>query len=203
VPRRPGTPPRVPPHLPPERSSGRRREEEDEEKSRSRIKLGTSRREEKRESGNFNGAIAWRQGIGFWVFEAPYRDEDLAFHPGKKPPAGVRVVSSSKRAYDTIQLVTGKPPAKPVTIDMGITDIEVSKPGHQPGKTGIKFTADPLQRTKGDITVKREVPNLARAGKSPSLAKGGNISRKEGRIFVTSAKEGKMYSRRPLRGRRT
>jgi len=166
-----------------------------------RIAKGNDVAEKTDKPSEYSGAIAWQQGIGWWVFKAPYREEDLSFHPGKKPPAGVRIVSASKRAYDTIQQVTGEPPKRPVSIDMGITDIEVSKPAFKPGKTGIKFTADPLRRTRGDITVTRDNHNLLNRKKnnhSPLINNNTLVSTKKGRIYHTKSRGGELLSRRPL-----
>ena len=112
------------------------------------------------------GAIAWRQGFGWWIVTKPYRDRSHAiFVYGKQAPPGVQVSSPGKRSpHRSIQTVEGKPPAR-VHIDSGIQDIIITKPTRPGGKPAIAFKADPRQRTRGDFSLRKPGMRLQREGK--------------------------------------
>jgi len=118
------------------------------------------KQEEKRQE--FAGAITWKQGFGWWSVKAPYKNRsDVAFFYKDPPPNAKIVKGGAKSALRSIQTVTGIPPKK-LTIDLGIMDIIIRKPGSKPGKPGaIEFKRDPEQKATGDISIVKgseEVP---------------------------------------------
>jgi hypothetical protein len=102
----------------------------------------------------FAGAIAWRQGFGWWAIKRPYRSQvDAAFFKGKPPPNAEIIKGGVRSAYRSIQTLTGLPPER-LAIDMGIFDILIGKPHRKPGEPGaIRFKKDIGQKTAGDITI--------------------------------------------------
>lgn len=78
---------------------------------------------------------------------------------GRKPQ-GAAIATGKGSAYKTIRRMTGKAPARKVTLDMGIQDIAIAPRGKG---VGIRFTPDPRQATKSDITIgRRKLPRLRR-----------------------------------------
>lgn len=110
----------------------------------------------------FKGAIAWKQGFGWWCVKAPYKNRSDAAFFYKHPPVGAKIVKEGlKSALRSIQTITGIPPEK-LRIDLGIMDITIREPGSKPGKPGaIEYERDIEQKKKGDITITKgseEVP---------------------------------------------
>ena len=107
------------------------------------------------ELGNPTSAIAWRMGkVGqndvYYVVSAPFKSEkDVTIFVGKLPE-GVKVSAGGEdSARKSIQILTGKAPAK-LSIGIGAMD------GYITGKPlNIKFRADPKQRVRTDITVRK------------------------------------------------
>lgn len=123
--------------------------------------------------------MAWYQGkLGrgvhqkalWYVIPRPYKK--VVTYLGKLPK-GVRRVSGPASAYKTIQALTGKAPPVELTIDMGIMDVIISKPGTSPGKEGaIQFKQDLKQETVGNLSISKAVRGrVTRARKR----KGGKI----------------------------
>ena len=133
---------------------------------------------------DLEGAIGWRQGIGWWLILSNYKDRKRAYFV-KEPPPGVKVRATGKgSAYKTIQPVKGKGPKSDVHYDLGNRDIIVSNQGRQ-----IKFKPDPGQRTRGDM-------DLRRPGK-PSQRPGLKMMKKGKMLYIP----GVGYTRKKPRGR--
>lgn len=92
--------------------------------------------------------ITWRQGFVWWVIHPPYASK-TDVQVLKNPPTGARVEKGIGSAYKTIQALGGKADIL-LTLDMGIMDIEISKP-REGDRTKIKFKRDIKQKTIGDI----------------------------------------------------
>jgi hypothetical protein len=116
------------------------------------------------------GLLTWRQGtvtkagkrVGVWyVVKSPYRTQgDLSIQFER--PVGAEVVKGRGSAYQTIQLITGKPPDFLLHIDMGAMDVLIHKPTRKPGKkTAIRFRKDPKRKTTGHMAVGKITPRLA------------------------------------------
>lgn len=121
------------------------------------------------------GTVAWKQGIGWWVIEPPYsKTSDRSFVVNK--PEGAVITSGISKAIATIQHYGGTPP-RALKMDMGIMDVDISKPPRRPspgaGRQSIKFKRD----TAGTYGALR--PKAARGKKAgPYYVKGGMVSRK-------------------------
>jgi Trp operon repressor len=90
----------------------------------------------------FQGAVGWKQGVGWWMLKAPYKSRDDAhFFYGSEPPAGMEGVEGGvKSAYRSIQARGGDVP-EDIFIDLGIQDIHIRKPDATPGGEGtIEYT---------------------------------------------------------------
>jgi len=125
-------------------------------------------------------AIGWKQGFVVYAIKSPYTSQkDVRTWPVKKAPAGLHMITipkgegSAAKSYIPLK---GKPPSREVQVDIGITDALFST-------KGLRFRGDPRQRTSGDINIK-------------------NLSTRQGRMFVTPVKGGKLLSRRPIKGLR-
>jgi len=126
---------------------------------------------------DFEGSVAWKQGIMYWVFRPPFASSD-DLRPFRNLPKGVTLAKDARSAYDTIQTIHGKPPRYIPPIQMGFQRIEITQPSHTPGRRGsIKFTS-----TRGN------------GGPAPT----GLVSVRRGRIYETQGQGGKLLSRRPL-----
>jgi hypothetical protein len=91
---------------------------------------------------DFQGAVGWKQGVGWWMLKAPYKSRDDAhFFYGSEPPAGMEGVEGGvKSAYRSIQARGGDVP-EDIFIDLGIQDIHIRKPDATPGGEGtIEYT---------------------------------------------------------------
>lgn len=121
------------------------------------------------------GTVAWKQGIGWWVFTPPYqKPSDRLFVLTK--PQGAEITSDAKTAAGTIQSYGGKPPSA-LAFDMGIMDVNVTKPPHKPsvnaGKQSIRFKRDK------DGTYGSKKPKTAKSRKAgPYYTTGGMVSRR-------------------------
>lgn len=139
-PLRTGRPPRTPPKTPrPPRTE--------------KLRLPAPPGDEERRRA-FEGAIAWKQGFGWWAIKEPYASNaDVAFFFGDPPPGAKKIKGGLESALRSIQTITGKAP-KNLTIDMGIMDVKINEPGASPGRQGaIRFTRDPTMKTKSRITI--------------------------------------------------
>ena len=104
------------------------------------------------------GTVAWRQGeingkAIWYVVNYPYASNKDVFRYIGELPEGVKNVKDGKgSALKSIQLITGRAPEQ-LTIDLGIQDvIIVSARGKAPS---ISFRADPEQKTKNKLSIKR------------------------------------------------
>jgi hypothetical protein len=81
----------------------------------------------------FRGAITWKWGFGWYSIKSPYKtNSDIAFF--KEPPPEAVIIQDAKSIYQTIQLLTGKPPSRELTIPIGIMTLKIKKPPRkQPG----------------------------------------------------------------------
>jgi hypothetical protein len=91
-----------------------------------------------------DGAVAWKQGIGWWVFTSPYnRPQDRRFL--LKKPVGATITADAKSAIGTIQAIGGKAPIN-TKFDMGVMDVKITSaprtPSRDSGRAAIKFTRD-------------------------------------------------------------
>ena len=83
----------------------------------------------------FDGAITWKWGFGWWSIKAPYEtNKDIAFF--RKPPPNAIIIPDAKNIYQTIQQLTGKPPSKKLIIPIGIQTVYVKKVPLKPGAKG-------------------------------------------------------------------
>lgn len=113
---------------------------------------------------NANGAIAWRMGQlhgkDRWdVIINPYSSNEHYYMVlGGAPEGAVRFAKGPRSAYQTAQMIRGKPPRRKVHVDSGITDIHLSASGRR-----IKMHAkpDPEQETTGDITIGGGKPRIS------------------------------------------
>lgn len=101
--------------------------------------------EKGREQATFpKGTVAWKQGIGWWVFMPPYTGPaDRVFV--LKKPKGAEIATDARSAAGTIQSMGG-PSAVNLKFDMGIVDVNLKDPPRQPsrkeGQKAIKFRRD-------------------------------------------------------------
>lgn len=89
------------------------------------------------------GTVAWKQGIGYWRWEPPYKDENRHFSIEK--PKGVIITPDARTAFDTIQTYKGKSPGKLPKFDMGIVDVKIEnapQAPHRSNRQAIHFTQD-------------------------------------------------------------
>ena len=123
------------------------------------------------------GAIAWKQGIGWWVVLPDKRN----FFSIKKPE-GVTITEPTNRPGKTIQAITGKP--FNLTADLGNKDIKITFRGR--GRKGkIDFYNDPKRRTNLQIKLGTRRKNELK-------------SEKRGKLYYTKDQNGTLVSRRPL-----
>lgn len=104
------------------------------------------------------GTVTWRQGIGWWSIYPPYGAEQRKFTI--KKPEGSQIVGDAKGAYDTIQTIKGLPPGKIAPFDMGIVDVEITKPPQSPragNRAAIRFTRDTGTRQPSNAIRNRRV----------------------------------------------
>lgn len=116
-----------------------------------RFAVVKGRKERRRRVGLRPGPVAWRQGFIWITASPPFQTQaDVTF--SRRKPAGVRIVSGPGSAAKSIRRLGGDPDVA-LKIDLGIVDIELTAKGRK--KPRLRFKADPKQRTRGDITVKR------------------------------------------------
>ncbi len=204
-------PERPPPDLPPKGGPPRRRG-------------GSGIDESKRKA--FAGSFGWQQGVVVWAGKAPYKSkDDFAAFSIKNPPPGFRLVEGGpEAAFRSIQQITGKALPKDLMLDLGIVDIKATRPSGKPGETGaIGFSADPGQKTHGDVTLGEKKVRMIMGKSEPiRVARGGNghggrirqpspprssqpswlHSKRVGKVFHTRVSGGELWSRRPLGKRR-
>jgi hypothetical protein len=118
-----------------------------------------------------DGAVAWKQGIGWWVFTSPYnRPQDRRFL--LKKPVGATITADAKSAIGTIQAIGGKAPIN-TKFDMGIVDVKITSaprtPSRDSGRAAIKFTRDAEHSYGGQGTRSKRV--------GPYHYKDGKVSR--------------------------
>jgi hypothetical protein len=114
-----------------------------------------------------DGAVAWRQGIGWWVFTSPYnRPQDRRFL--LKKPVGATITADAKSAIGTIQAIGGKAPIN-TKFDMGVMDVKITSaprtPSRDSGRAAIKFARDADKSYGGQGTSKRFGPYHYKDGK--------------------------------------
>ncbi len=130
---------------------------------------------------DLESAVAWRQGIGWWLIMQPYDSRKRAFFVKQVPPQVKFIARGTGSAHRTIQPIKGIGPKRDYHYDLGTQDIILkSKP------LGLRFKPDPLRKTKGDM-------NLKKPGKPPLKAQ------KIGKLYYIA---GTGYTRRLPRGRR-
>lgn len=110
-----------------------------------------------------DSAVAWPQGMGYWVV---YRNrEDVLqrrFIHGQKPPRGVKMVKPGEgEAYRGIQLFKGKGPAE-FEFDMGINKVRVERPLKKPGKLGAIGYAPAISDRQPFISQRVRLPRSSR-----------------------------------------
>ena len=121
------------------------------------------------------GTVAWKQGIGWWVFAPPYtRPEDRMFV--LKKPKGAVITSDARSAAGTIQAVGGPSPVD-LKFDMGVVDVDITRPPQKPsrpeGQKAISFKRDRDKSYSG-------VTATARSKKvGPYYYRNGAVSRKK------------------------
>jgi hypothetical protein len=101
------------------------------------------------------GTVTWKQGFGWYARWYPYRQQDSTFV--KNQPKGATQIANAHSAYDTIQTLTGMPPSKVPQFDMGIEEVGIKAPPHNPtiqNRASISFQRNSLARGR-----KRNVPN--------------------------------------------
>jgi hypothetical protein len=118
------------------------------------------------------GTVAWKQGIGWWVFKPPYnRPGDREFVLTK--PQGATIAADAKSAIGTIQAIGGKAPIN-TKFDMGIMDVKITSaprtPSRDSGRAAIKFARDADKSYGGQGTRSKRV--------GPYHYKDGKVSRK-------------------------
>jgi hypothetical protein len=122
---------------------GRESEKEEEKKKTTKPVLPTT--EMRQGKADFpKGTVAWKQGIGWWVFVPPYTGpEDRLFI--LKKPRGAEIATDAKTAAGTIQSMGG-PSAVDFKFDMGIVDVDLKSPPRRPnrpeGRKAIRFKLD-------------------------------------------------------------
>lgn len=95
------------------------------------------------------GTIAWKQGIGWWVWSPPWdEDKDADFTIEK--PEGITVYPDAKSAFDTIQSKGGNVPSVLTFDRLGIVKARIESPPRSPvrGSRSIKFTRKPEIQSK-------------------------------------------------------
>ncbi len=121
---------------------------------------------------DFNGAIAWRQGFGWYVIKSPYKSiDDVAFFRDAPPPGAKVVKGGAGSALRSIQALAGDVPDK-LTVDLGIMDVKIKNPARIPGKRGaIVYRRDTRRSTTGDISIGTRRGKMAR---QPQKVKGAS-----------------------------
>lgn len=118
------------------------------------------------------GSVAWKQGIGWWVFKPPYTGTDDRVFVLKRPQ-GATIAADAKSAIGTIQSVGGTAPIAQ-KFDMGITDVYLKdppvKPSREKGRSAIRFRRDTDKSYGGKGTKSQKL--------GPYYYKGGAVSRK-------------------------
>jgi hypothetical protein len=104
----------------------------------------TKKEEEQTKSVIFpKGSVAWKQGIGWWVWKPPYHPRDRSFVLTR--PQGAEIAVDAKTAFGTIQSIGGTGDVNK-SFDMGIVDVKVnnapSRPSKSTGHESIKFKRD-------------------------------------------------------------
>lgn len=98
------------------------------------------------------GTVAWKQGIGWWVWKPPYRNQDREFVFAK--PTGAEITADARTAFGTVQAIGGSG-AVNKGFDMGIVDVELNKapstPSRSAGHKELKFkrNMDHVRASKG------------------------------------------------------
>lgn len=106
----------------------------------------------------------WKQGFGWWAVNEL---NQAAFFKKPLPTWGI---GKGKTPAETIQVAKGAIPPDVTTLNLGIQDIVVNKPGYTPGKAGaIDFEADLKQRTPADITLGRSNTGISKLALGTSL----------------------------------
>lgn len=132
---------------------------------RSRLKTKRSEplseRKKRQLISDANGALAWKQGEVFgkggeridrWdVIVNPYSDDEHYFAVYGRPPRGATIIKRGKgSAMATAQMLYGKPPKKPITVDSGFEDIHISAKGK---RINARWEPDPNMETVSDISI--------------------------------------------------
>jgi hypothetical protein len=93
------------------------------------------------------GTVTWKQGFGWYARWYPYRQQDSTFV--KNQPKGATQIANAHSAYDTIQTLTGMPPSKVPQFDMGIEEVGIKAPPHNPtvqNRASISFQRNSLAK---------------------------------------------------------
>lgn len=97
------------------------------------------------------GAVAWRQGFVWWVIYPPYKSKrDIKCL--KQPPKGATVVKGPGSAYKTVQALGGDANIV-LEIDLGIFDVQISRPSGAGKTTAIKYKRDVKKQTTKPLSV--------------------------------------------------
>jgi hypothetical protein len=120
---------------------------------------------------NAAGVVTWKQGVVWWTRWYPYRQQDSL--PTKNKPQGAVQVTNANSAYDTIQTLTGMPPEKVPQFDMGIEEVGIKAPPHEPivqNRASISFQRNALAKGKRPL-----YPNDLGAGVVETRTKQGRV----------------------------
>ena len=120
---------------------------------------------------NAAGVVTWKQGVVWWTRWYPYRQQDSL--PTKNKPQGAVQVANANSAYDTIQTLTGMPPEKVPQFDMGIEEVGIKAPPHEPivqNRASISFQRNALAKGKRPL-----YPNDLGAGVVETRTKQGRV----------------------------
>ena len=121
------------------------------------------------------GAIAWKQGIGWWIIYPPYKSINSFF--SIKAPEGISTAPDMKSAFDTIQKTSGKVPEKLSFDRLGIVSATITRPPD-----------NPKMRNRAAISFKVK-PNVVNGRQHQNVP-----NRKIGNYYVA----GNMVSRKPI-----
>jgi hypothetical protein len=132
-------------------------------------------REKRQIIANADGALTWKMGSvagrgkngerqDRWdTIVNPYSDDEHYLAVYGRPPRGATIISRGKGSVvATAQMLYGKPPKKPFTVDSGFEDIHVNSRGNT---INVRFLPDPRMETDSDITIgkRRSEPISPRA----------------------------------------
>jgi hypothetical protein len=102
------------------------------------------------------GAVAWKQGYGWWIIYPPYKKQNSFF--SIRAPKGINTTKNARTAFDTIQKTSGDVPNTLSFDRLGIVKATITRPPASPrmrNRAAINFTRTTKAVSRHNVRNKR------------------------------------------------